>query len=105
MLAAMTADYSRRTEETLASPQSMEMEIDRLPSLLAFLSREFAAGSAVEPKQRLVPDLVDSLGVFVLVDFVEQEWGVVMDDKELNIQNLATPEAFCSFIDAKARRR
>jgi acyl carrier protein len=72
-----------------------------LPSLLAFLSKEFASGATVDPGQKLVPDLVDSLGVFVLVDFVEQEWGLVVNDKELTAENLATPKAFSALIESK----
>ena len=74
-------------------------QANRLKELLSFLSKEFASGAVVEPDQKLVPDLVDSLGVFVLVDFVHQRWGVTIDDRDLSIENLGSPRALLRLVE------
>jgi acyl carrier protein len=82
----------------------MKSDVQTMATLLSLLSTEFAEGAAVAPEQRLVPDLVDSLGVFVLADLVQQRFGVELEDADLSAGTLATPETLWAAIAAKRQR-
>src|SRR5262245_61500827 len=72
-----------------------------LGTLLSFLSTEFAEGRPVDPEQRLVPDVVDSLGVFVLADFVQRMFGIELADEDLSAETLANATTLWTVIEAK----
>jgi acyl carrier protein len=70
--------------------------------LLVFISKHFADGKPVAHDQDLLGGLVDSLGVFALVEFIESEFGVRLDDGDLTIENLNRVDAICGLL---AQRR
>jgi acyl carrier protein len=70
-----------------------------LDALLEFIASEFNDGAPVTPTQQLMPDLVDSLGVFVLTEFIQAKLGVVIDDFDLSGENLATTRALSILIN------
>lgn len=70
-----------------------------------FISRELPGG---RPAAELTDDLpliqervIDSLGIFQLVSFVEDEFGVVIADDEVVLENFATIAALVGFIERK----
>lgn len=74
-------------------------------TLREFISRELAGG---RPTAELPDDLpliaqriVDSLGIFQLVSFVEDEFGVEVRDDEVVLENFATIATLAAFIEAK----
>ena len=56
-----------------------------------------------DPDVRLVEEeLIDSLGIFSLVDFIEERFGVVIEVEEITIENFATVRAIDALIAGKA---
>jgi acyl carrier protein len=74
-------------------------------ALREFIGRDLASG---RPAAELTDDfplirerVVDSLGVFQLVSFIEGELGVQVGDDEVVLENFETIAALAAFIDAK----
>lgn len=45
--------------------------------------------------------VVDSLGLFTLVTFIEEEFGIVVDDEELLPENFGTINAITALVERK----
>lgn len=45
--------------------------------------------------------IIDSIGVFALVDFIEQQYGVTVSDDEMIPENLDSINAIVAFINKK----
>jgi acyl carrier protein len=77
-------------------------------ALREFIGRELARGRAVEDLTDDLPlieeHVIDSLGIFQLVSFVEDEFGVHVGDDEVLLENFATIAALTSFVEAKRAR-
>lgn len=74
-------------------------------ALREFISRELPGG---RPPEELTDDLplirervIDSLGIFQLVAFIESEFGVEIDDDEVVLENFETIAALVDFIESK----
>lgn len=74
-------------------------------ALREFISRELPGGL---PAAELTDDLplireriIDSLGIFQLVSFIERELGVHIGDDEVVLENFETINALTAFIEAK----
>lgn len=74
-------------------------------ALREFISHELPGG---RPVAELTDDfplirerVVDSLGIFQLVSFIERELGVQIGDDEVVLENFETIGALAAFIDAK----
>ncbi len=58
-----------------------------------FILEEFAEGDAIEitADMHLIEEgIVDSLGIFILVGFLEQEYGVSISEEDLDVDNFAS---------------
>ena len=55
----------------------------------------------LEDDDPLFPDVIDSLGVMEVVSFVEEEYGVEIDEDELLVDNFKTLSAISALIDRK----
>jgi acyl carrier protein len=49
----------------------------------------------------LATDAVDSLGVEQLVEYIEEEFDVILDDEEIVVENFESVPALAAFVDAK----
>lgn len=49
----------------------------------------------------LEKDVVDSLGIFKIISFIEEEWDVEVDDDELVPENFETINSIAGLISAK----
>lgn len=74
-------------------------------ALRDFISRDLPGG---RPVAELTDDLpliqehvIDSLGIFQLVSFVEDEFGVEITDDEVVLENFETIAALVRFIERK----
>ena len=47
----------------------------------------------------LFPDVIDSLGVLEVVEFVEEHFGIVIDEEELLADNFRTVKAISQLVD------
>jgi acyl carrier protein len=68
-----------------------------------FIRKEFLFGgdAALGRDDPLFPDVVDSLGVMTLIDFVEEQYDIRIEDEELLVENFSTLGSILELIDRK----
>ena len=68
-----------------------------------FVRREFLydADAPLADDDPLFPDVIDSLGVMEVVSFIEDQYGVQIDEEELLVDNFRTLVAIGSLVDRK----
>ena len=68
-----------------------------------FISDEFVTdGSDIADDTNLLEEeIIDSLGIFTLVSFVEDRFGVKVDPEEVNLENFETLTAIESLVQGK----
>lgn len=49
----------------------------------------------------LEEEVVDSLGIFTLVSFIEDKFGVSVDAEEVNLENFETVQTIVKLVDSK----
>lgn len=71
-----------------------------------YISREFVQDVTLLPLANTTPLLetgvLDSLGLLRLVLFVQQRFGIVVDDVDLIPENFASVDAICAYLRSKA---
>ena len=74
-----------------------------LEPLREFIRKQFLFDeeARLEDGEPLFPDVIDSLGVMELVDFVEGGYGITLDEEELLADDFRSLEAISSLIDRK----
>ena len=78
--------------------------MDRITTLQRFLIDELAADPAdVErPDAELVEeDIIDSLGIFTMVDFLEAHFSIAIDPTDITIENFSTIRAIDALVERK----
>lgn len=74
-------------------------------ALRGFISTELPGGRPVAELTDDIPlireRIIDSLGIFQLVSFIEGELGVTIGDDEVVLENFETIGALTAFIEAK----
>jgi acyl carrier protein len=48
----------------------------------------------------LEEEIVDSLGIFTLVSFIEEKFGVAIDPTDINLDNFQNLDAITALVDA-----
>ena len=68
-----------------------------------FIRRKFMydQGAPLEQGDTLFPDVVDSLGIMELVDFLEQNYGIEVEQEELVVANFSSLDAIASLLERK----
>ena len=68
-----------------------------------YISEEFAKDSGVdlETADLLEEEVVDSLGIFTLISFIEEKFGVSIDPAEINLENFQSLDTITALVDAK----
>ena len=68
-----------------------------------FIRREFLydRSAPLAEDTVLFPDLVDSLGIMTVVEFIEEKYGITIDDDELEAERFETLNSINAFIDEK----
>lgn len=89
----------------LVSYQTEGGIVDTVEKLRGFIAGELYKGGTPE---ELTPDyplfehqIIDSLGLLVLISFMEEQFGVVFEDDELTPGNFATIGAMAGLIERK----
>jgi acyl carrier protein len=72
--------------------------------VLEYIRREFPAGAAIGPEDDLLRGVIDSLGVFSVVEFLETRFGVVFDDDDLTVANFKSVNAMLALLKARAAK-
>jgi acyl carrier protein len=78
--------------------------VDRVAALQQYLVEQLAADPADvdDLDLRLVEeDVIDSLGIFSMVDFIEDHFGVSIDPEEITIDNFATLRSIDALVGRK----
>lgn len=83
----------------MSSPTGEEIE-RRLERFFA----EELLDERYDGRDPLVAGVIDSLGLEQLVDFIEQELGVVFDDEEMVVENFESLPRLVTLVEAKLRR-
>ena len=80
--------------------------MDRIKTLQQFLVDELAADpSDVErlDVELVEEDIVDSLGIFSIVDFLEAQYSIAIDPTEITIENFSTLRAIDALVERKLK--
>jgi acyl carrier protein len=74
-------------------------------TLNEYITREFMAdrpGETLANDDRLFEDnIIDSLGIFVLVAYIEQEFGVKLQPEDVVLDNFATVNAIGDLVTSR----
>ncbi len=80
------------------------MAIDVRPIITEYIKTEFVRnGSTVdlETANLLEEEIIDSLGIFTLVSFIEDRFGVAVEPEEVNLDNFETVTAVTKLVESK----
>ena len=69
-----------------------------------FIRASFFVEAFKDEDSLLEKGIVDSMGMAQLVAYLEDEFGIVLDDAELVPENLDSVERAASFVERKRRR-
>lgn len=78
--------------------------MDRTNSLTAFVEKELAKGrkSNIRPDDDLLSEgIIDSLGILQLVSFIEEKFGIQIDDEDVVLENFQSVAALNNFLNSK----
>lgn len=85
------------------------MKTDSRVALRRFVQTTFLRGSKryrLTDESKLFADgVVDSLGIFLIVAFMEKEFGVRVSPKDVVLKNFATVSAMARLADARSKKR
>jgi acyl carrier protein len=75
-----------------------------IDSLRNFIRKQFLfdENATLGDDDPLFPEVIDSLGVMEVVDFVEETYGVTIEEDELLADNFRSLNAMSSLIDRKS---
>ena len=79
------------------------MAVDVRPIITEYIKSEFAnnSGADIETANLLEEEIIDSLGIFTLVSFIEDKFGVAVEPEEVNLDNFETVSAVTKLVEAK----
>jgi acyl carrier protein len=78
--------------------------VDRIPLLQRFLVEELAADPSDLERldaELVEEDIIDSLGIFTMVDFLEAHFSITIDPTDITIENFSTLLAIDALIGRK----
>ena len=72
--------------------------------LREFIRRQFLfdESASLGDDDPLFPDVIDSLGVMEVVDFVEQRYGVSVEEEDLLADNFQSLTAIAALVDRRS---
>ena len=82
------------------------MAVDATDRIRRFIQEEVAVegdGATLGDDTALLPDIIDSLGLTQLVAFIEEEFGVEVDEGEMSATNFATIADINRLIQRKVK--
>ena len=69
--------------------------------ILTELKTKLTEGVLTDTYPLLETEAIDSLAVFAIVQFLEDQFGIEVGDDDLVVENFATIDAMASMVDAK----
>ena len=80
------------------------MTDDIRPVIIEYINEEFVIDGTdvdIATANLLEEEVIDSLGIFTLVSFIEDRFGVSVDPEEVNLDNFETVEAIATLVQGK----
>jgi acyl carrier protein len=80
------------------------MTADVRATITEYIRNEFVrSGSTVDldTANLLEEEIIDSLGIFTLVSFIEDRFGVAVEPEEVNLDNFETVTAVTKLVESK----
>ena len=80
------------------------MADDIRPAIIEYINEEFVIDGTdvdIATANLLEEEIIDSLGIFTLVSFIEDRFGVSVDPEEVNLDNFETVDAVASLVQGK----
>lgn len=80
------------------------MAVEVRPIITEYIKSEFArndTGIDIDTANLLEEEIIDSLGIFTLVSFIEDKFGVSVDPEEVNLDNFETVAAVTKLVEGK----
>jgi len=74
------------------------------PAISEYIRSEFVPEGMetdVETANLLEEEIIDSLGIFTLVGFIEDRFGVTVEPEEVNLDNFETVAAVTRLVESK----
>jgi acyl carrier protein len=74
------------------------------PAISEYIRQEFVTEGMeadVETANLLEEEIIDSLGIFTLVSFIEDRFGVTVEPEEVNLGNFETVAAVTRLVESK----
>ncbi len=74
------------------------------PVIIAYIEEEFVLEDSdvdVATANLLEEEIIDSLGIFTLVSFIEDKFGVSVDPEEVNLDNFESVDAVTKLVESK----
>jgi len=80
------------------------MADDIRPAIIEYINEEFViedTGVDIATANLLEEEIIDSLGIFTLVSFIEDTFGVSVEPEEVNLDNFETVDAVAKLVNGK----
>ena len=80
------------------------MADDIRPAIIEYINEEFVIDGTdvdIATANLLEEEIIDSLGIFTLVSFIEDSFGVSVEPEEVNLDNFETVEAIAALVNGK----
>ena len=80
------------------------MAEDIKPAVIEFITAEFVPDGTdvdIATANLLEEEIVDSLGIFTLVSFIEDKFGVTVEPEEVNLDNFETVDSVVALVQGK----
>lgn len=76
---------------------------DTRDEIKKYIEGEFVVedGIDLDTVDLLEEEIVDSLGIFTLVSFIEDHFGVAIDPEEINLDNFQTLDTITKLVESK----
>jgi acyl carrier protein len=68
-----------------------------------YIAKEFPGSSGVDldTVDLLEEEIVDSLGIFTLISFIEDKFGVSIDPADINLDNFQTLDTITELVESR----
>ena len=82
----------------------MDIRADLTQYIQSKLLSEDAAVMLEPDTDVLRQGIIDSLGVFQVVSFLEEQWGIRIDDAEITVENFQSIDAMAQLASSKMQQ-
>ena len=80
------------------------MAVEVRPIITEYIKSEFVrndTGVDIDTANLLEEEIIDSLGIFTLVSFIEDKFGVSVDPEEVTLDNFESVTAVTKLVEGK----